>query len=58
MTDNPVECAPPVGFDRTLHQPPRIDKKGFIKDASFKNHGCQNALAKIEGVKMPEWWGG
>jgi|LakMenEpi03Oct11_1017367.scaffolds.fasta_scaffold06113_3 hypothetical protein len=34
-----------ASFDRTLHQPPRIDKNGFIKDNSLKRSaGKRNAL--------------
>ena len=45
-------------FDRTLHQPPRIDKNGYIKDTSFKKVLGKNALEVEESLKVPDWWGG
>ena len=46
-------------FDRTLHNPPRIDKNGFIKDQSIKDAGGKrNALYNEHETKVPNWWGG
>jgi hypothetical protein len=46
-------------FDRTVHQPPRIDKNGFVKDTSLKRSaGKKNALILEDQIKVPDWWGG
>lgn len=46
-------------FDPTLHQPPRIDKFGYVKDNALKRDALQpNALSIKDKIKMPEWWGG
>lgn len=46
-------------FDRTVHQPPRIDKNGYVKDNSLKRSGGKkNALEIEDQIKVPDWWGG
>jgi hypothetical protein len=45
-------------FDRTVHYPPRIDKKGYVKDNSLKTGGKKNALEIEDQIKVPDWWGG
>lgn len=45
-------------FDRTLHQPPRIDKNGYVKDNSLKRSPGKNALQIEDQIKVPDWWGG
>ena len=46
-------------FDRSMHQPFRLDHKGFNKDVSvdeqIKKESYIQAIAKEE-AKIPTWW--
>ena len=49
-------------FDETIHNPPKIDKKGFNLDKNsgreFLNKYKQNILARGENSRIPTWWNG
>ena len=43
-------------FDRSQHQPFRLDNRGFNKVDSIKDWQKTGAKAGQEDVKMPNWW--
>ena len=45
------------GFDITKHIPPKLDGKGFNRDATLKEAAKANLNLEKEKAKIPHWWG-
>jgi len=42
-------------FDRGMHQPFRLDHKGFNKEMTLKDAG-KGTITHGEETKIPNWW--
>ena len=44
------------GFDINKHIPPKLNNKGFNKEATLRDAAQANLVGK-ESSKIPQWWG-
>ena len=44
-------------FDVTKHIPPKLDGKGFNRDATLREAAQANLNMEKEKTKIPQWWG-
>lgn len=53
-----INATPKVEFDKTRHQPPRIDSFGFNKVYKAKLGDDGSNILQDKTVSVPSWWGG
>ena len=44
-------------FDATKHIPPKLDAKGFNRDATLREAAQANLQLLQDKTKIPQWWG-